>query len=124
MSTAETTVTPDTIPAPTGTDTLPDLLRHAAVWLELHPELNIRYAFLRADCVTREDMVALAAAIGPDAKEAVGYGARTVEIRGHFGSRDYTPPYLSVVGEIAVTKLGAAEPVYEPILSPAAEATS
>ena len=124
MSTAETTVAPDTIPAPTGTDTLPDLLRQAADWLERHPELDIRYAFLRANCDTRADMVALAAAIGPDAQEAVGYGARTVEIRGRFGSRDYRPPYLSVVGEIAVTKLGASEPVYEPILSPTTEATS
>jgi hypothetical protein len=109
MSTAND-ATPEGVTRPT----VADGLRAVADWLDLHPEVSPRYAFVPVNASEREHLESLAAALGDRATEREIYGP-DIEIAGEF------PGGVRVYGQVPLKRL-ASEPVkpkYKPILKPA-----
>jgi hypothetical protein len=102
--------TPEGVTRPT----VADGLRAVADWLDEHPEVSPRYAFVHVNASEREHLEALADALGDRATEREAYGPN-IEIAGEF------PGGVRVWGDVPLERL-ASEPVkpkYDPILKPA-----
>jgi hypothetical protein len=103
-------------PTPEGVTrpTVADGLRAVADWLDKHPEVSPRYAFVPVNASEREHLESLADALGDRATEHEVYGPN-IEIVGVF------PGGVRVYGQVPLERL-ASEPVkpkYDPILKPA-----
>lgn len=97
--------------------TVADTMREVADWLDAHPEITARRAFVPIEASSREDLEALAAALGDRARERLD-SISGVEIDGRFGIDSDAFGQVRVFGQVSVHVL-ADEPVkpqYRPIL--------
>jgi len=97
-----------------GTTTIAQGLREVADWLEAHPEIAPRWAFVSVEATEREHLETLAAGLGDLATESVS--GQTVEIRGKFAGG------VDVFGTLPLSKLARVPvPAYRSILPPVNE---